>query len=93
VKTPFFADWGISGVFPVPGARQLKYLQLPSDHLMDYFDFHTHILLKQYNRILGFVSHNDQLPTGVAQVSPYTADREYLSSAEWRALGISDVFV
>ncbi|HXB95856.1 MAG TPA: hypothetical protein VNU70_11880 [Puia sp.] len=46
--------------------------------------------LSMDRRILGFVGQNDQRPTGLDPDCPFTVDKEYLSSAEWKGLEISD---
>ena len=46
--------------------------------------------LSMDHRILGFVSPFDTRPSGIGAGSEYTVDKEYLSMAEWEALGIPD---
>lgn len=46
--------------------------------------------LSMDHRILGFVSPFDTRPSGIGAGSDFTVDREFLSMAEWEALGIPD---
>ena len=74
---------------PAP-AFNLSTINLFDDDIVWIVKHGGMIGLSMDHRILGFVSPFDERPSGLGAGSDFTVDKEYMSSAEWKALGIPD---
>ena len=76
-----------------PGAPafNLSTINLFDDEIVWIVKHGGMIGLSMDRRILGFVSTFDVKPTGIGAGSEFTVDKEYMSMAEWKVLGINKI--